>query len=433
MNFRTYWHITSLILLINPFQWLLCAEENHNPPILTSIVLEGNRITQDHVILRELSHPLFEPFDSLLAHEDQQRLYNLGIFEGVWIYAKETDRGEAALMVEMIETIRMVPLPIIYQVDELGWSYGGGVSYLNFRGLNQRLDALATSGAEKTFTLLFSDPWLFGDRISANAWIMQVYRGDPVYNFRTQVRDFEVGIGKFSKRRTVSLHGAVSFERRTVHWFDSERQDTTHSVFQSKFDFYWRATDIWRDPTKGSVFNVYISPVFALHNASPSYTNIRARYGWFYPLREGIRPLVFGIGLRFSHYLYANHIRPVYLQQYVGSFWVRGYDADPEKNAPEISALQQAPSVAGLSLEIRKVIIPRKVVNQLELGLSSVAFLDFGWGYSSLESLAHAQPLAGYGVGLRFFVPIVHIIAVDIGSNPYDDQWRVRVRMSHAF
>jgi outer membrane protein assembly factor BamA len=422
-----------LVLIFSPYRWLLSAEGERNPPIVTSVTLEGNRITQDHVILRELSHPLFQPFDSSLAHEDQQRLYNLGIFEAIRIYTRDTDSVEAALVVEVVETIRMVPLPIIYQVEELGWSYGGSVSYLNFRGLNQRLDALATSGAEKTYTLLFSDPWLFGDRISANAWVMQVYREDPVYDFRMQVRDLEIGIGKFSKRRTVSLHGAISMEQRTVHWLEKSRNDTTHSLFQSKFDFYWRATDIWRDPTKGSWINLYISPVFPLDDASPSYTNFRARCGWFYPIQQGVRPLVFGVGVRLSHYLYANHLRPLYLQQYVGSYWVRGYDADSSKNAPEITALQQAPSVAGISLELRKMIIPRRVIYQLELGLSSVAFVDFGWGFSPEQSLWQAPPLVGYGVGLRFFIPIVHIIALDIGGNPYDNRMRVRVRMSHAF
>ncbi|MFC1619373.1 BamA/TamA family outer membrane protein [Candidatus Neomarinimicrobiota bacterium] len=412
---------------------MLGAEGEDALPIVTSVTLEGNHITQDHVILRELSHPLFQPFDSSLAHEDQRRLYNLGIFEAIRIYARDIDSREAALVVEVVETIRMIPLPIIYQVEELGWSYGGGVSFLNFRGLNQRLDALVTSGAEKTFTFLFSDPWLFGDRISANAWIMQVYRGDPVYNFRMRVRDLEIGIGKFSKRRTVSLHGAVSIEQRMVHWLEQSRNDTTHSLFQSKIDFYWRATDIWRDPTKGSWVNLYISPVFPLDNASPSYTNIRVRCGWFYPIQPGVRPLVFGVGVRLSHYLYTNHQRPMYLQQYVGSYWVRGYDADQAKNAPEISALQQAPSVAGISLEIRKMILPRRVVGQLELGLSSVVFMDIGWGFSPAQPLRQSQPLVGYGAGLRFFIPIVHIIALDVGGNPYDNRLRLRVRMSHAF
>jgi outer membrane protein assembly factor BamA len=376
---------------------------------------------------------LHEPFDSSLAREDQQRLYNLGIFEGVRIYPNETGSGQATLIVEMVETIRMVPLPIIYQVEEVGWSYGGGLSYLNFRGLNQRLDMFATSGAEKTFTFLFSDPWLYGDRISANAWIMQVYRGDPVNNFRTRLRDLEIGIGKYSKHRTVSVHGALSVEQRMVHWLEHNRHDTTHAVFQSKLDFYWRATDIWRDPTRGSWINLYISPVFALDGESPSYTNIRARCGWFYPIHNNDRPLVFGVGLRLSQYHYANHIRPLYLQQYVGSFWVRGYDVDPAKNAPEITSLQQAPSVASISMEFRKMILPRRVVYQLELGLSAVAFVDFGWGFSRERSLWQAQPLVGYGAGLRFFVPIVQVIALDVGGNPYDNRLHLRIRASHAF
>jgi len=391
-------------------------------PVITSVVIEGNKVTRDHIILRELSHSLNQPFDSSLARVDRNRLYNLGIFEGVSLYPRRTAPGEAALVVEVVETIRMVPVPIFYYLEDLGWSYGGGVSYLNFRGLNQRLSISATYGAEENYTLLFSDPWLVGNQIGASGWLVQVYRGHPVHNFRTRIRDLELGLGKTSRAKTVMVNGAVSLERRRVHWLDnSGRADTVHRVFQSKFNFLWRTTDIWRDPTRGLQINLYISPVIRLDNGSPTYTYARIAGAWFYPLRPVPRPLVFGVGLTVAHY---NRETPFYAKQYVGGYWVRGYRVD---------SLYVTTSVASVSVELRQTLMPRRLLWRLETGLSGVLFVDAGWGYSPVESLRRAQPLVGYGLGLRVFIPILHVLAFDLGANPYDARLRFRFRVNHTF
>ncbi|MFB0517270.1 MAG: BamA/TamA family outer membrane protein [Candidatus Neomarinimicrobiota bacterium] len=398
--------------------------------LITSVVVEGNEVTREHIIIRELSHPLNQPFDSTLARKDRDRLYNLGIFEWVDLYPRPTAPGEAALVVEVVETIRMVPVPIFYYLDELGWSYGGALSYLNFRGLNQRLDISATYGAEKSHALVFSDPWLVGNQIGVSGWLLQIYRGHPVHNFRTRIQDLELGLGKMSRLKTVSIWGAVSLERRRIHWLDkSGREDTVHRFFQSKFDFLLRTTDIWRDPTQGYRFNLYVSPAIGLDKESPTYTYVRVAGAWFYPLRPGPRPLVFGMGLTVAHYLQET---PFYAKQYVGGYWVRGYRVDPRKNPPEVQGRQETNSLAAASMELRQTLIPRRLLWQMELGLSGVLFVDAGWGYGPAEPLWQAQPLVGYGLGLRVFVPILYVVALDLGTNPYDTRLRFRLRIGHA-
>lgn len=391
-------------------------------PLITSVVVEGNRVTREYIITRELSHPLNQPFDSTLAREDRNRLYNLGIFEWVNLYPRPMALGEAALVVEVVETIRMVPVPIFYHLQGLGWSYGGGVSYLNFRGLNQRLDARATYGVEKTYVFVFSDPWLVGNQIGVTGWLIHIWRGHPVHSFRTQVRDVEVGFGKTSRLKTVSIRGAVSLERRWLHWREvDDPEDEVHRVFQSKLDFLLRTTDIWRDPTRGVRLNLYLSPVVALDDRSPDYTYLRASLSWFHPLRPGPKPLVYGVGVSLSHY---NRETPPYAKQYVGGYWVRGYDIDKRS---------ETTSVIAASMELRQTLMSRSLVWQLELGLSGVLFVDAGWGYSPTEPLQRAQPLVGYGLGLRVFIPILHVLAFDLGANPCDARLRFRFRVNHTF
>ena len=406
-------------------------------PRITGIVVEGNKVTKEHIIIREISHPLNQAFDSTLAREDRNRLYNLGIFELVEVYPQVTEPGEAALVVEVVESIRMVPIPIFYHLEQLGWSYGGGVSYLNFRGLNQRLNLTATYGAEKTYTIMFSDPWLFGDRISVTGWMLHMFRRHPVDSIRIEIQDVELGAGRSSADKRLSVFGAVSLERRIVHPQGrlpdipgNPTPDTPHRVFQSKFSLIWRTTDIWRDPTRGYRLSFGLTPVIGLDDHSPSYIRVGLGGAWFYPLRSSDRPLVFGIGSSISHY---DKAPSPFLKQYLGGYWVRGYHVDPDQNASEVRTYLKATSVVAASAELRQTLIPRRLFGRLEMGLSGVLFADVGWGYGPERSITAARPITGYGAGLRFFLPIIQIIALDVGLNPYDTKLRPRFQVEQSF
>ncbi len=399
-------------------------------PTIARVVVDGNGVTKRHIIVRELALGTGQPFDATLAHEDRNRLYNLGIFEWVDIRSRQDSSGEIELVVEVVETWRIVPFPVIGNLDELGPFYGGVISYVNFRGLNQRLDLSATFGALRTYTLAFADPWLVGNRIAVTGWLRQVFRRQPVLPLVTQVRDLEFSLGKSNLPRTLSLRGSASLEERTVDWQESGRQDTVHQVFQGKLDVLWRTTDIWRDPTRGWRLNLYLSPVLGLDEKSPTYIHLRLTGAWFHTLRGGGRPLVVGAGLSLSHF---DRATPSYMKQYVGSQWVRGYHVDPAANSRKIQGTQEATSVARTSVELRKTLFPRRLVQGLELGLSGVLFADVGWGYGPDIPLGQARPLMGFGAGLRLFIPILNVVAVDAGTNPYDWKPRIRFRLSQAF
>ncbi|UCD37813.1 MAG: BamA/TamA family outer membrane protein [Fidelibacterota bacterium] len=423
-----------LLVLLLWSAWLIAED---GLPVITSVTVEGNQVTKDHIITRELSHPLNQPFDSTLARQDRNRLYNLGIFELVDVYPRQIAEGEATLVVEVVETIRMIPIPIFYHLDQLGWSYGGGVSYLNFRGMNQRLDLIATLGAEKTYTFLFSDPWMMGDRISVTGWVLQAFRSHPVESIRTEVRDFEIGLGKSTPGRTFSISGAVSLERRIVRRLDEQPDtpgdptvDAPHRIFQPKFSLIWRTTDIWRDPTRGFQFSLTLTPTIGLDDQSPSFSRIYIGAAWFGPIRRGLRPLVLGVGGKISHYTTET---PPYLTQYLGGYWVRGYHVNPAKNAPEVREHLQGNSVVATGMELRQTLVPRRLLWNLELGLSAVLFLDAGWGYGPSQPLQQARPLVGYGAGIRLFLPILQVVAFDMGTNRYDSRLRPRLRINQVF
>ncbi|MEE9464013.1 MAG: BamA/TamA family outer membrane protein [Candidatus Neomarinimicrobiota bacterium] len=409
-----------------------------DPPVITGIAVIGNDITRNYIIEREVNHPRPAPYDSLQAHRDRNHIYNMGIFESVQVYPRRTGPGEAELVVEVVETIRMVPIPIFYYLDDVGWSYGGGVSFLNFRGLNQRLLLSATTGGEKTYGLVFYDPWLLGHRISAQGQAVRIYRGHPVYDYRTMVETFEAGVGWSSPQKTFGVSGSIGLRRREVVWREGtdlplpedEFTDLRHEVLRAELDVMWRTTDIWRDPTRGFSLRLYISPVTGITADSPDYVLVYTSAAVFKRLIPGSRPLVLGLGMALNRY---DHQVPYYKRQFLGRTWVRGYHIDPEDNPQQVHDRLEGNSVAMAGLELRQTIFPRRLVWDLEMGLGGVLFLDAGWAFGPEAPLRNAVPAVGFGLGIRIYLPLIEVFALDMGYNRHNSRPNYRLGLAHKF
>lgn len=422
-----------LFLLLLP---VLSAGQD--PPLITQITIVGNRITHERIIRREVNHPRPAPYDSLQARRDRNNIYNMGIFESVRVYTHATDPGQAELIIEVVETLRTVPIPLIYYLDDVGWSYGGGVAFYNFRGLNQRLLLSATAGGEKTYGLTFADPWLVGNRISGRFRSARLYRGHPVYHYRIREEILEVGMGKTSPQKTLSVQGTFGLLRRTVAWRDTtgwappdnEFIDRRDEVFRAKLDVLWRTTDIWRDPTRGITLRLQLSPVLGLNAQSPDYLWMYASGAVFRRLTRGPRPFILGLGLAVSRY---DQRVPFYLQQFLGRAWVRGYHIAPADNPRSVRVRLEGNNLLVASLEVRRMIIPRRIIWQVETGLAGVLFMDAGWAYGPDQSLANALPAVGFGLGARIFLPIIELLALDMGFSRLVRHPHYRLGLSHKF
>ncbi len=409
-----------------------------DPPLITRIIVTGNRVTREQIIRREVNHPRPAPYDSLQARRDQNNLYNMGIFESVRVYPHETVPGQAELIIEVVETIRTVPIPLIYYLDDVGWSYGGGVAFYNFRGLNQRVLLSATAGGEKTYGLAFADPWLMGNRISGRVRAARLYRSHPVYQYRIMEEIFEVGVGKVSPQKTFGIQGTIGLLRRAVAWRDTtgwtppgnEFIDRRDKAFRAKLDVLWRTTDIWRDPTRGITLRLLLSPVMGLDAQSPDYLWMYASGAVFRRLTEGPRPFILGLGLAVSRY---DRQTPFYLRQFLGRTWVRGYHIAPADNPGSVRDRLEGNSLLVAGLEVRQMIFPRRLIWQVETGLAGVLFLDAGWAYGPGEPLAEALPVVGFGLGARIFLPIIELLALDMGFNRLNRHPHYRVGLSHKF
>ena len=112
---------------------------------LEEIKIIGNDYTRNDIILREIQHPIPGEYDSTLVREDRNRIYNLGLFSTV-----EIEQVDSTYTIFLVETFRYFPIPIVDYNEAKGWSYGGGIVFLNFRGMNQKLTIGGIIGEETT-------------------------------------------------------------------------------------------------------------------------------------------------------------------------------------------------------------------------------------------------------------------------------------------
>ncbi|MCH7575938.1 MAG: BamA/TamA family outer membrane protein [Candidatus Marinimicrobia bacterium] len=415
-------------------------EARGEEPVITRIVIEGNQVTREHVIRREVTHPLGAPFDSLLAAQDRNRLYNLRIFEMVAVYARPDDDNEMELVVEVHESLRFLALPIIYRVEEIGWSYGGAVNMVNFQGLNRIVGATITLGGENTYHFQFFDPWIWGNQISLTSSITDRYFSHPVYRFRVRERQIQFGLGKLSEKKTLLGRVSAAVVDRDLQWRRSQagdadppggvRVDLRHRTLHVNLLLLLRTMDIWRDPTNGFRLKVLYAPKIALDEGSPDYTLMQVELAVYRQLRGGAHPTILAWAASLS--AQTGEVQ-FYSQQYLGGIWVRGFGLIPADAAEGVRRRLEAESLVVTAVELRQTIIPRKMVEGAEWGLGGLLFIDVAWGYGAIRPLGAAQPISGFGAGLRLFMPYLDNFAIDLGINTYNFAPKVRFRLGHKF
>ena len=131
----------------------------------------------------------------MLSVQDRDRIYNLGLFSTV-----EINQMDSSYIIFVVETFHLLPMPIVEYEEGKGFSYGAGITYLNFRGLNEKLTIGGIGGEETTYFFNFIDPWVYGDHGSIKAEIYQFHSESANYNYSYQKRAMLIGSGFFREK-----------------------------------------------------------------------------------------------------------------------------------------------------------------------------------------------------------------------------------------
>lgn len=148
----------------------------YRPVRINRILIIGNRITREHIILRELS---LKPGDTVnyyllpdMLSRDKNKLFNLHLFHSTDIRMLELEPGLMDLLVEVNERWFTFPVPRFqlsdrnfnewwenYNHDFKRVNYGLRLYQYNMRGRNETLLLTAQFGYVKRFELTYQIPY----------------------------------------------------------------------------------------------------------------------------------------------------------------------------------------------------------------------------------------------------------------------------------
>ncbi len=123
-----------------PLCALLLAPLGGTPQALTldAVRIEGNEVTKERVITRELHLPLGTPITQAQLDEGLQAVRDLGLFQRVDGTLLE-EQGRTVLQIQVEEKLYLLPIPRLDLKPEGDMMYGAELRLDNIGGLNQRV------------------------------------------------------------------------------------------------------------------------------------------------------------------------------------------------------------------------------------------------------------------------------------------------------
>ena len=420
--------IRILFLTFLCFQMSVYAQDSTEKTI-QNIIIIGNEITKDKVILRELViHKGDIPTEENLA-ESQKRLLNLFLFNRVQLNLYPHDEKSLVLIIEVTEQLYFYPVPIltIRERDWSKWSYGLSIVNSNFRGQNERLWAGFWFGFRPGFGITYTDPWA-GDSLHLNTGFNLM---KTIFDHRTIDGMEERHIaGRISVGKWWNYHfnTAVTFLGDRIRVAEEFRElmhsgKTTEYTFGLELSLIYDTRDLRSYPSTGwsNRFQFYQYGLFENYN---DYENIVLDLRKYF----SIGPIILA-GRFYQNSLFGQI--PVYRMNYIGfTERIRGYFykvwEGKHVQTGSIETRFNIIPVHYFSLDLPA--IPPQYLRNLKIGLSGALFVDTGivWDYS--DEYQYDNFKTGFGFGFHIHLPYVEIFRVDIGfDGNLDSQFIVEV------
>ena len=366
-----------------------------------SIIITGNNKTRDKVIRRELRVYEQELFSGKGLKRGVRNLYRLDFFEDVRVDTVQGSTDDQILL--KIDVIEKPTGNFMFGGGYSSIDYGyltASVSQNNLFGRGQTL-ALKTTVSEKsnTYTLSFTEPYLFDKSISA---------GFDIYNQDRDFDDYEkssmggrLRLG-FTLMDYTKLFWAYTYDISDVSNIDDDASDLikdsegVNITSATKVTLRYDSRDRVFNPTEGT--NDSISVEYAGLGGDIGFTKYLANSGWYYPLFLGTVGMVHGK----AGYVHENAtgFLPDYERFYLGGMnSVRGFDwrviHAEDENGDEIGGNRF------IQFNIEWLIPLIK-----DAGMMGVLFIDAGNVFGDDETFELTDTREGGGAGIRWYSPL---------------------------
>lgn len=383
------------------------------------IVVDGNEMTKEYIILREMSVKVGDTISPEALQQDQKRIYGLQLFNKVDV-SYTTEGDGATVLVHVHERWYFFPFPIFgfkyRDTDKI--FYGAGVVHQNFRGRNEKLFGSFALGYDRWVGLTYQNPKLTdGDDLyfRGSVGLHKIHNLNTDDGIYTQTR---LAVNTtFGKRFRLyqTLLCSIGYEQWIID--DPLQNRTVSSTGTDEFisfglNYSYDSRDIREYPTSGYVIALSASK---LGVGSSEVNMFRYEYDLrgFIPLTDG-----FVLGGRTFGKMAGGGVIPPYLHNYFG------YD---ERLRGYFNTVLEGDNTMGSSVELRiPILMPRYFTVATFLppefsvwryGLYAGIFADAGKAWYRYQPFSDMKWYAGYGVGLQFLLPYSLVIRTEYAVN----------------
>lgn len=327
--------------------------------VVNRIQIIGNKITKEHIILRELSFSVGDTLnnDDLAEKfaQSKKNILNTSLFNFARLDVALIDSIHAVVLIQLTERWYIFPLPI-FEIDDNNFNtwwkdkdfsrinYGMHVSHNNFRGRKEKLSITAKYGFTERYRIRYDIPYLNKKQKSGIRISFSYNRRDEIAyntfdnerlqykdNNRDALRNYSSSITYNYREKIFNTHSfSVSFDYNSI--VDSVRILNPNYLNNSKnklkyfgliYQFIHDRRDSKNYPLKGRYFRVALQKIGLGIEDPIDLTNLNIEVKKYHPLSEK-----FFIAGSFRGLFTANNNQPYLLRNGLGynSFSIRSYE-----------------------------------------------------------------------------------------------------------
>ena len=405
-------NIILIILFVLPAFILAQVISNSDAPYgkpVKKINITGLGKTKRYIVSRELLTKVGEPCLKRNLNEDFARLDILDIFSEIQIKPKLN--GDSVIVdYSFVETFNLLPVVAVQINDENGISAGGGVKIPNLFGRAIYLSARALFGGATTVEVNLSQPWLTWDRFG---YTLDYYHRDRLNkgaNFH-EIADetylkFHKSISQYWK---VGINLDALIIKSDVSGKTLSPSNMDH-VYRSGVYFGQDTRDAYMDTRNGWWNEIAYTREMKIFNSNSDFYQIDIDIRRYIPLMWDRQSFALFSLLTLRSGTVGKNIADWQQFNLGGTNTVRGWDFAYHRGKNQFIN----------TLEYRYTVIKPRLVRlplhfNIKTGLQIALFADYGAVWDEKKEFAANNFLFGYGIGFRFFMPIVGVLRVDIG------------------
>jgi outer membrane protein assembly factor BamA len=379
-----------------------------------SIKISGNDITEDFIILRELT---FKPGDSVSVDQlnyNRERIFSLKLFTKVDV-TNEIQNGKSIVLINVDESWYIYPIPFIRRSDKSydTYSYGINFTYKNFRGRNENISGTVSMGYDPFFALFYDNPaFVYSDNLgftfgssylnaqNKSKTAKYLYGGDFKSKFYSSFVTFYKRLDQFN---LVSLSTSFDYVKvpsgKSFLGISASEKDIDRTLSLGA-GYVYDSRDLKQFPKSGIYLGSLLTHKgFGIDNIN--YNIFRFEYMQFETLT----------GELFSRWRLAyrgafGRVVPFYDYSYLGyDENIRGHSLEKsEGNNLVISSFELSyPIINDFNFSIKLPLIPRSLTSA-RIGIFMTAFTDAGQAFNNAYNIKLKNFYAGYGVGITILI-----------------------------